>query len=55
MLEQYKVDLVTAHLAAKGITNFELSEGNDCVWASYGYVNAYYIIRDGKIVDVIID
>ena len=37
MLEQYKVDLVTADLAAKG------------------RVDAYYIIRDGKIVDIIID
>ena len=54
-IEQYKVDLITANLAAKGVTNFELRNGNNCIWVSYGYIDAYYIFRDGKIVDIQVD
>jgi hypothetical protein len=54
-IEQYKVDLITANLAAKGVTNFEIRNGNDCIWVSYGHIDAYYVFRDGKIVDIQVD
>lgn len=54
-IEQYKIDLITASLAAQGVTNFELRNGNDCIWVSYGRVECYYTFRDGKIVDIQVD
>jgi hypothetical protein len=32
-----------------------MKRGNNCVWVSYGRVDAYYIFRDEKLVDVQID
>lgn len=54
-VEESKVAIVTEDLMKRGITTFDLRNGNDCVWASYGRVNAYYIIREDKIKDVIYD
>jgi mannose-6-phosphate isomerase-like protein (cupin superfamily) len=42
-------------LEKKGIRHATLTPGNDCVWAYYGYINEYYIFREGRVVDIQID
>jgi len=54
-IQQFEVDQITASLAAQGVTNFTMKRGNNCVWVSHGRVDAYYIFRDEKLVDVQID
>lgn len=44
--------LVVDDLIKKGITDYSIRPGNKCVWVSYGLVNCYYIIREGRIADV---
>ena len=44
--------LVVDDLLKKGITDYDIQPGNNCVWVSYGRVNCYYIVRDGQIADV---
>lgn len=52
--------LVIDDLKKRGIEeNFTMVPGNDCVWVTHyrrGFaINDYYIIRKGKIVDIITD
>jgi hypothetical protein len=47
--------LVTTDLEEKGIKNYDMRPGNNCIWVNYGLVNCYYIFRDGKIADVQVD
>ena len=37
------------------IDNYTMRPGRDCVWVSYGLVNCYYRIHNGRIVDVQFD
>ena len=54
-IQQFEVDQITANLAKQGITEFSMKRGNDCVWVSYGLVDAYYIFRDEQLVDIQVD
>ncbi len=54
-LNPLEVMVVCEELRKKGITSYTLTEGNDCIWAYYGYINEYYIFREGRLVDVQID
>jgi hypothetical protein len=47
--------LVVDDLIKNGITNYTIRPGNECVWVSYGLVDCYYIIRNGRIVEVQFD
>ena len=47
--------LVVHDLIRQGITNYHIQTGNGCVWVTYGRVNCYYIIRDGRIAEVQFD
>ena len=47
--------LVIDDLLKRGITNYTMRPGNECVWVSYGRVDCYYIIHNGRIVDVQFD
>lgn len=47
--------IVAAAMERKGIKHYEVRPGNDCVWVSWGRINAYFVIRNGKIVDEIYD
>jgi hypothetical protein len=47
--------LVVDDLLKKGIDNYTMRPGRDCVWVSYGLVNCYYIVHNGRIVDVQFD
>ena len=37
------------------VTHYTMTEGNDCIWIYYSYMNLYFIFRDGRVVDVQID
>lgn len=54
-LNPLEVILVCEHYAKRGIKNYNLIPGNDCIWAYYGRINEYFIFRDGRLVDVQID
>jgi len=54
-LNEFEVILVHEDMRQKGIVNYSMRPGNDCIWVSYGLVNAYYIFRNGQIADVQID
>ncbi len=47
--------LVQKDLQDKGIENYTMRPGNDCIWVSYGLVDCYYIFREGRIVDIQVD
>jgi hypothetical protein len=34
---------------------YDICKGNNCVWVSMGLCDMYFILRDGKIVDIQID
>ena len=58
-MNEFDVIQVQEDLARKGYTDFKLRQGNDCVWASVteGFLRLdfYYIFRDGRITDIVID
>jgi hypothetical protein len=54
-LNELEVMVVAEHLESKGIKDYTLAPGNDCIWAYYGLLNEYYIFRDGRLVDIQID
>jgi hypothetical protein len=47
--------VVQKDLQDKGIENYTMRSGNDCIWVSYGLVDCYYIFREGRIVDIQFD
>lgn len=54
-LNPLEVMIVAEHLEKNGIKDYTLTEGNNCIWAYYGFINEYYIFRDGRLVDIQID
>jgi hypothetical protein len=34
---------------------YAMRNGNNCVWVSMGLVDMYFILREGKIVDIQVD
>ena len=54
-LNSLEVLVVTERLKDKGIQHYTLAKGNNCIWAYYGFINEYYIFRDGRLADVQID
>ena len=55
MLNPIEVMQVQIDLERKGITNYKMQPGNDCIWVNFGLVNCYYIFQNGKIHDIQID
>jgi hypothetical protein len=51
-MNEFEVILVQEDMRKNGIVNYTMQPGNDCIWVSYGLVNAYYIFRSGKLIDV---
>ena len=37
------------------VTAYTMTQGNDCIWVYYSFMNLYFIFRGGKIVDIQID
>ena len=54
-LNPLEVLVVSEHLKKHGVEHYILTQGNACIWAYYGAINAYYIFKDGKLVDIQID
>jgi hypothetical protein len=54
-MNEFEVILVHEDLRQKGIKNYTMRQGNDCIWVSYGLVDCYYIFREGRIVDIQFD
>ena len=54
-LNSLEVLVVAEALANKGIAQYSLLPGNDCIWASYNSINEYYIFSKGLLVDVQVD
>ena len=54
---EYENDLVVVKqkLEEEGRKFYTTYPANNCVGVNYGRVAAYYIVRDGKVVDVQID
>jgi len=55
LLNPIEVMQVQIDLERKGIVNYNMQLGNDCIWVNYGSVNCYYIFRNGEIADVQVD
>jgi hypothetical protein len=47
--------VVQKDLQDKGIENYTMRPGNDCVWVTHGRVNCYYLFRDGKLAEIQFD
>ena len=54
-MNEFEVMLVQADLDKKGIRDYTMRPGNDCIWVTYGLVDCYYIFREGRIVDIQVD
>jgi hypothetical protein len=54
-MNEFQVILVTDDLQKRGIQNYTMRPGNDCIWVSYGLVECYYIFHKGQIVDIQVD
>jgi hypothetical protein len=55
MMNEFEVIQVVEDLRQRGITHYDMRQGNDCVWVNYGRINAYYLFRDGKIAEIQFD
>ena len=51
-MNEFELMLVHEDMLERGITDYEVQPGHNCIWVSYRRVNAYYIFQDGIIVDV---
>jgi hypothetical protein len=51
-LNSLEVLQVCVDLASKRIEHYSLYKGLNCIWASYGTVNAYYLFKDCQIVRI---
>jgi hypothetical protein len=51
-LNEFEVILVHEDMRQRGIVNYDMRPGNNCIWVNYGLVNCYYIFRNGQIADV---
>lgn len=51
-------ELIQVHddLQKKGIADYDVYKGNDCLWVNYRVgalsINAYYIFRKSRLVDI---
>lgn len=58
-INEFERILVMDHLDKRGIKDYTMTKGNECVWVTHrrgGFsINDYYIIRKGKIVDIVTD
>lgn len=54
-LNSIEVMQVVEDMRKYNIKDYRLAHGNNCIWATYGMVSAYYIFRNGKIHTVQVD
>ena len=51
-MNEFELMLVHEDMLKRGITDYTVQPGNNCLWVSYQRVNAYYIFQDGVVVDI---
>jgi hypothetical protein len=44
-LNSLELLIVEADLARKGVKDYKVRGGNDCIWVSYDQINAYYVFN----------
>lgn len=58
-VNEFELIIVLDKLKEQRIEHATVRPGNDCVWVSWGSssvpMNAYYIFREGRLVDIQID
>ena len=54
-MNEFEQLVVIEDLRRQGINHYTMRPGNNCIWVSYGLVNAYYIFENGKLLEVQID
>lgn len=51
-VDPFQYILIQDYLAKQGVTEFDARPGNDCVWVSYRFIDAYFFFKDGQISDI---
>jgi hypothetical protein len=54
-LNELEVLAVAGRLEQAGVKDYTLKQGNNCIWASHGRINEYYIFKNGYLVDIQVD
>ena len=54
-LNELEALVVAEELRKSGIESYSMSQGNGCIQVSHGRVCAYYIFREGRLVDIQFD
>ena len=54
-LNPLEVILVEDDMSRRGIANYTMTQGNDCIWVYWGLFNLYYIFKEGRIHDIQVD
>jgi len=56
-LNEFEVILVEDYMKQNHpkVTAYTMTQGNECIWVYYSFMNFYFIFRDGKIADIQID
>lgn len=51
-LNELELLKVVEHLESRGIKDYTVRPGNNCIWVSYNRVDSYYIFQDGRLFDI---
>ena len=54
-INEFELLKVVEDLRERGVEEYSVRPGNNCIWVSYSKVNSYYIFRDGRLFDVQFD
>ena len=54
-LSDFELITVFEDLKQRGIDDYTIRPGNNCIWVSYQRVDSYYIFRDGRLFDIQFD
>jgi len=56
-LNPLEVILVEDYMTKRypNVTHYTMTQGNECIWVYYSYINMYFIFHAGKIHDIQID
>ena len=51
-LNELELLKVVEDLESRGIRDYSIRPGNNCIWVSYGRVDSYYKFQDGRLFDI---
>ncbi len=52
LMNEFQIIQVMDDLKSRGIDNYTMRPGNNCIWVSYPMIDCYYIFQDGQVVDI---